>query len=77
MPIPLPTKPRSRAVPVEEPVDWLPVWAISMGLASIALAAVAFFSIADRIGASFVLTGGATLIALALYGSRPSARNHP
>jgi hypothetical protein len=77
MPIPLPEKPRSKAAAAEKPVDWLALWATSMGLASIALAAVAFFSIGDGIGAFFVLAGGAALIALAQYGIRPSKPTRP
>jgi hypothetical protein len=67
MPIPLPEKPRSKAATAEKPVDWFALWATSMGFASMGLAAIAFFSGGDGIGASLVLAGGATLIALAQY----------
>lgn len=72
MPVPLPQRPRSKAVPAEKSIDWLTLWALSMGLASLCIGAIAFFSAGDGAGASLVLAGGAALIALALFGSQPS-----
>lgn len=76
MPVPLSEKPHSKAVRAEGTIDWLALWAVSMGLASVCFGAIAFFTVGDAIGACAVLLGGAALIALALYGSRSSERHY-
>jgi len=47
-------------------IDWLAVWAISLGVCAIVMAATAFFAAADKIGTVFILIGAAALIALVL-----------
>jgi len=46
--------------------DWLALWALSIGFCAIVMAAMAFFSADDPIGASGVLLGAAAIIAIAL-----------
>lgn len=46
--------------------DWLALWALSIGFSAIAMAAMAFFSADDPIGASFIVLGAAGIIAIAL-----------
>ena len=64
---------RSGALPVREradkPVDWLAVWALSLGFCALMLAGIAFFAGADPVGASFILFGGAGIIGVALRAS--------
>ncbi len=72
MPNKLPLKPRAKAVRADETIesiDWLALWAISLGVCAVVIAAIAFFSAADNVGAAMVLTGTAALIALILKGS--------
>ena len=49
-----------------ETVDWLALWALSIGFSAIVMAAMAFFSADDPIGASSILLGAAIVIAIAL-----------
>ena len=72
----LPVKPRAKAIRARdsvESIDWLALWAISLGICAVVLAAIAYFSIGDRIGSAFILVGTAALIALILNAS---ARGH-
>jgi len=81
MPNRLPIKPRAEAIEAHESarmretararekqksIDWFALWAISLGLAAMALASIAYLTIGDKIGASFILAGTAALIALLL-----------
>jgi hypothetical protein len=72
MPNKLPLKPRTKAIHARdsvESIDWLGLWAISLGLCAVVIAAIAFFSAGDKTGAGMVLVGTAALIALILRGS--------
>jgi len=71
MPNKLPLKPRAKAVRATEAqsIDWLALWAISLGICAVVIAAIAFFSVADKVGAALVLIGTAALIAIILKGS--------
>jgi hypothetical protein len=72
MPNKLPLKPHAKAIPARhsvESIDWLALWAISLGLCAVVIAAIAFFSAADKTGAAMVLVGTAALIALILKAS--------
>jgi hypothetical protein len=67
MPIPLPPRARAKAVrrhTAIESIDWLGVWAISLGFCAINLAGIAYFLSGDNTGASFILVGAAVVIAL-------------
>ena len=77
MPIPLPDRHRSKTVPADTAIDWLTVWALSMGFAALVLAAIAYFSIGDNNGAAFILGAGAAIVGLALYASSRSERERP
>jgi len=70
-----PQAPKSRAKAVEpaETIDWLAIWALSLALCAIALAAIAFFSIGDKMGASFILAAAAGIIGALLHWSAPPA----
>jgi hypothetical protein len=67
----LPDRRPSRAKVAHREPDWLAVWALSMGVSAAFIAAIAYFSAGDRIGAAWVLLGGAILIAVVLLGSAP------
>ncbi len=72
MPNKFPLKPRSKAIHVDQsetPVDGLALWAISLGVCASVIAAIAFFSAADQIGATLILVGAATLISVILEAS--------
>ena len=74
MPIHLRPKARAKAkaLPVRRPeppesldsLDWLGLWALSLGFCAIVLAGVAYFLNGDNTGASCILTGAAGLIAV-------------
>jgi hypothetical protein len=72
MPNKLPLKPRAKAVRASdaaESIDWLALWAISLGFCAVVIAATAFFSAGDKMGAASVLIGTAALIAAILKAS--------
>jgi hypothetical protein len=71
MPNKLPLKPRAKAVRANETIelDWLALWAISLGVCSVVLAATVFFCAADKIGAFFILVGTAAIISVILKAS--------
>ena len=70
-----PQTPKTRAKAVEpvEAIDWLAIWALSLGLCAVVLAAIAFFSIGDKMGASFILAASAGIIGALLHWSAPPA----
>ncbi|MFZ0100847.1 MAG: hypothetical protein WAL49_01010 [Pseudolabrys sp.] len=45
-------------------IDWLGLWAISLGLCAVVLAGIADVMGDDNIGAAFILVGAAAIIAL-------------
>ena len=49
-----------------ETFDWLALWALSIGFSAIMMAAMAFFSADDAIGASGILLGAAAIMAIVL-----------
>ena len=66
MPIHLPPKARVKAVTArrQAAIDWLGLWALSLGFCAIVLAGIAYFTIGDNIGASGILMGAAAIIAV-------------
>ena len=69
MPIHLPPKARVKAVPARRQaainsIDWLGLWALSLGFCAIVLAGIAYFMIGDNTGASCILVGAAAIIAI-------------
>lgn len=81
MPNRLPIKPRAKAIEAPKSararetaqarertrsVDWFALWAISLGLAAIGVALIAYLTVGDKVGAAFILGGAAALIALLL-----------
>ena len=70
---PMKTRVKTKAVEAEPPIDWPALWALSLALASMVLAAIAFFTIGDKFGASSILAGTACIIGLALQASKPPA----
>ncbi len=71
MPNKLPLKPRAKAVRANETIeiDWLALWAISLGICAVVLAATAFLCAADKTGAVFILIGTAAIISVILKAS--------
>lgn len=68
----LPLKPRAKAICARdsvESINWLALWAISLGVCAVVLAATAFFVAIDQIGAVFILVGTAALISVILKAS--------
>ena len=69
MPIHLPPKARAKAAPARrqaatDSIDWLGLWALSLGFCGIILAGIAYFMIGDNVGASGILLGAAAVIAV-------------
>ncbi len=91
LPAHLPNKPRAKAIRAEahqetrarktrplhpiETIDWLALWALSIGFSAIVLAALVFFGGRDASGASVILAGAAGVIALVLrFSDAPADR---
>jgi hypothetical protein len=77
MPTRPPQKPRVRAKAADplETIDWLALWALSLALCAIVLAAIAYFTAGDNKGASFILAAAAGIIGVALQaGKAPDHR---
>jgi len=81
MPNRLPIKPRAQAIEAREAartrepaqsrkrdksIDWFALWAISLGIAAVVMASIAYFTVGDKVGTLFILGGTAALIALLL-----------
>jgi hypothetical protein len=69
--MPIPQRPKARADVVRtrkrEPIkaiDWLKLWALSLGFCAVVLAGIAYFLGGDNIGASFILIAAACVITL-------------
>jgi hypothetical protein len=58
---------RAKAAQPEQGTDWLGIWALSMAFAAVVLAAIAYFSIGDKIGASLILFSAAALVATVMH----------
>ncbi|MGN6570370.1 MAG: hypothetical protein ACTHLO_03030 [Pseudolabrys sp.] len=73
MPTHTPRKPQARARAAEpvEQVDWLALWAISLGLCAVVLAAIAYFTVGDKLGASTIMASVAGVIGAVLHMSQP------
>ena len=73
MPTHTPRKPqaKARAVDPSEHIDWLALWAISLGLCAIVLAAIAYFTVGDKLGASTIMASVAGIIGAVLHASEP------
>jgi hypothetical protein len=72
MPNKLPLKPRAKVIRANDSIDsidWLALWAISLGVCAVVLAATALYVAFDQIGATFILIGTAALIAMILKAS--------
>ena len=84
MPVHLPPKVRDKTVAARrqaaiDSIDWLALWASSLGFCAIVLAGIAYFMIDDNIGASGILTGAAAIIAVVVRfgaeGDKPTGGN--
>ena len=64
----------AKAVERHEPIDWLALWALSLGACAIGLAAIAYGTIGDKIGAASILAAAAAIIAVVLAASSPPTR---
>jgi len=77
MPIMLPPKARADVARARKDetfakLDWLGVWAVSLGFCAINLAGITYFLAGDNVGASLILVGVAAIIAVVLcLGSEP------
>lgn len=68
-----PQKPRVRAKAADPvgTIDWLALWALSLAVCAIVLAAIAYFTVGDNRGASFILASAAGIIGAALQAGKP------
>ena len=73
MPTLLPERPsnpkREQATTSPHAIDWLSVWALSIGLATVLVAAVIYFVGKDSVGASIVLFCAAALVTMLSQGA--------
>ena len=59
-----------------ETIDWLAMWALSLGFSAVVLAGLAFYGGGDPIGASMILFGTAIIIAAVLaFSTAPIESN--
>ena len=61
----------AKAVDRQAPIDWLALWALSLGACAIGLAAIAYGTIGDNVGAASILAATAAIIAVVLAVSKP------
>ena len=81
--MPIQLRPKSRAQTVRPhkrdtiaTIDWLGLWGLSLGVCAVVLAGIADFVGHDNIGAAFILTGTAAIIALIVCaGNAPENDN--
>lgn len=81
--MPIPQRPKARTDVVRtqkretiKAIDWLGVWALSLGFCAIVLAGIAYFPGGDNIGASFILIGAAGIITLIIRaGAEPEEQS--
>jgi len=64
-----PPKIRAKALPARrqaaaDSIDWLGLWAFSVALCAVVLAGIAYFMNSDNVGASGILVGAATIVAI-------------
>jgi hypothetical protein len=76
MPTRTPGKPqvKARTIAHTDGSDWLALWAVSLGLCAVLLAAMAYFTVGDKFGASTIMASVAGLIGLVLWMSQPPGR---
>jgi hypothetical protein len=69
MPTHTPRKPqaKARAADPTEHIDWLALWAISLGICAVILAAIAYFTVGDKLGAATIMASVAGLIGAVLH----------
>ena len=65
----LPKPKREHAAPNARAIDWLSVWALSIGLAAVLVAAVVYVAGKDNVSASLVLFGAAALVTMLSQGA--------
>ncbi|HZL30828.1 MAG TPA: hypothetical protein VFC54_07185 [Pseudolabrys sp.] len=57
-----------------ETIDWLAIWALSLGFSAIFMTSFVYFNDHDARGATAILVGTAIIIAFALFASKAPAR---
>ena len=75
MPIRLPEEPRPKTRSLSEvglidSIDWLAVWALSVGACAVVVAAAVDFVAQDPTGAGLILASAAALMAAVSWGAR-------
>ena len=61
---------RVRRADAIDTIDWLALWALSIGFSAMLIAGLAYFTANDPHGASYILVGAAAIIAAVLGFSR-------
>jgi hypothetical protein len=65
---------RAKRRPAAESTEWVGLWSVSLGLAAVLVAAIAYFAGRDSVGTSLILFGTAAMVALVMRASaNPSA----
>jgi hypothetical protein len=57
-------------------IDWISIWAFSLGVCAILLAGLADLVAHDNIGAAFILIGAASIIATVVFTSAEADDEH-
>jgi hypothetical protein len=69
MPFPLSVKSAAVARPARWAIDWIDVWALTLGAIALSLAALIYFADHDPVAVSFVLVAFAAIIGVVLRES--------
>ena len=72
MPFPLSAKAAILSRPERWSIDWIGIWALSLGAIALSLAALIYFADCDPLAAAFVLIAFAAILSVVLRESAPT-----
>jgi hypothetical protein len=73
MPTPLLLKALATTLPARWTIDWIGIWALTLGAIALSLASLVYFADNDPVAAAFVLIAFAAIIGVVL---REAVQNH-
>lgn len=74
LPVRLRARTRIKAIDQRERPDHLGLWALSIGLTAVLIAAVPYMTVGDNTGAAFVIAAAAAIVAIMLRANGQAPR---